>query len=60
MSGKPIRYTVYTASGFSIRENYLTGETENIIDISDHPPGLYIIVFNVDGRIITLKYSLLK
>ena len=60
MSGKPIRFTVYTASGYSILENYLPGETENIIDISDQPPGLYIIVFNVDGRIISVKYSLLK
>jgi hypothetical protein len=59
-SGKPIRYTVYTASGFSVQDGYLTGETENTIDISDHPSGLYIIMLNVDGRIITVKYSLLK
>ncbi len=59
-SGKPIRYSVYTASGFSIKDGYITGEAENTIDISDHPSGLYIIVFNVDGRIITIKYSLLK
>jgi len=59
-NGKPIRYTVYTASGFSVQDGYLTGETENTIDISDHPSGLYIIMLNVDGRIITVKYSLLK
>jgi hypothetical protein len=59
-SGKPIRYTVFTASGFSIRNDYMTGDTENMIDISDHPTGLYIIVFNVDGRTVTVKYSLIK
>jgi hypothetical protein len=59
-SGKPIRYSVYTVSGYSIQENHLTGETENTIDISNLPDGLYIIVFNVDGRIITIKYSLIK
>ncbi|MBK7710288.1 MAG: T9SS type A sorting domain-containing protein [Bacteroidales bacterium] len=58
--GKPIRYAIYTTSGFRIRTDYLPGDAENVIDLSDRPAGIYIIVLYRDDWIKTVKYSLIK
>jgi hypothetical protein len=58
--GRTISYSIYSASGICIKDDHLDGGTENIIDISDRPAGLYIIVFKIDDRIKTIKYSLIK
>ena len=60
VSGKPISYSIFNTSGICIKNDYLTGGKDNMIDISNRPTGLYFIVFNLDGRIKTIKYSLLK
>ena len=44
----------------SYNDDYITGVTENIIDISDRPVGIYIIVLNGENWIKTIKYSLIK
>lgn len=59
-NGQPIRYSIFNVSGVCIKSDYLTGEAENMIDISDRPAGLYIIVMKYDNRVKTMKYSLIK
>ena len=59
-SGKQIRYSIFNTSGTFIRSDYITGVTENIIDISDRPVGIYIIVLNGENWTKTIKYSLIK
>jgi hypothetical protein len=59
-SGKPILYRIFSTSGNCIKSDYLTGEMDNVLDISDRPTGLYIIVFSSDAWIKTIKYSLIK
>jgi hypothetical protein len=58
--GKSIRYNIFNTSGTCIKSDYLTREMENVIDISDHPTGIYIIVLSGDQWIKTIKYSLIK
>jgi hypothetical protein len=58
--GKPLRYAIYNTSGSTIRTDYLSGEAENVIDISDRPAGIYIIVLYRDDWIKSIKYSLIK
>jgi hypothetical protein len=57
---KPVRYSIFNTSGTCIKSDYLTGEIENIIDISDRPAGIYIIVLKGKSWIKTIKYSLIK
>jgi hypothetical protein len=59
-SRKPVHYNIYNTSGSCVKSDYLTGETENMIDISDRPTGIYIIILNGENWIKTIKYSLIK
>jgi hypothetical protein len=58
--GKLIRYSIFNISGISIKSDYLPGDMENVIDISNYPTGIYIIVLYRDNWIKTIKYSLIK
>jgi hypothetical protein len=57
---KPMKYNIFNTSGVCIQSNYLPGDIENVIDISDFPSGIYIIVLNRDDWIRAIKYSLIK
>jgi hypothetical protein len=59
-NGKPVRCNIFNTSGICIMSDYLEGDMENVIDISDHQTGIYIIVLNCDYWIKTIKYSLIK
>jgi hypothetical protein len=59
-SGQPVNCRIFNTSGTCIKSCNLNGLTENIIDISDRPVGIYIIVLNGDNLIKTIKYSLIK
>jgi hypothetical protein len=59
-SSQPVLYTIYNTSGICIKSGYLKGEAEFMIDISNRPTGIYIIVLNGDNWIKTIKYSLIK
>ncbi len=59
-SGKPVNYSIYSTSGTCIKSGTMTGGTENVIDISDRPSGIYIIVLNRDDWIKTVRYSLIR
>jgi hypothetical protein len=59
-AGRPMHYYIYNANGICISSGNLRGDMENVIDISDRPAGIYIIVLNRDDWIRTIKYSLIK
>jgi hypothetical protein len=59
-SRKAVHYNIYNTSGTCVKSDYLTGDTENMIDISDRPTGMYIIILTGDNWIKTIKYSLIK
>jgi hypothetical protein len=59
-SRQPVRYSIYNTSGTCIKSDYLKGEAEFMIDISDRPTGIYIIVLNGGNWIKTIKYSLIR
>lgn len=59
-SGKQVRYSIFNTSGTCIKSDYLSGAMGNIIDITDRPVGIYIIVLNGENWIKTIKYSLIK
>jgi hypothetical protein len=59
-SYKPLHYKVFNASGICLLDSKTSGSTETLIDISDSPPGLYIILLFMDDGIKTIKYSLIK
>ena len=59
-TGKPVRYSVFNFAGICILNSITSGDYETIIDISDYPAGMYIIVLYHDDGIKTIKYSLIK
>jgi hypothetical protein len=58
--GLQVTYQVLNAAGIRIREGKVNAGSSNSIDISNQPPGLYIILFRSDNKIRTVKYSLIK
>lgn len=59
-SGVDINFRVISLSGSTVKTGILQASGEGIIDVSEEPPGLYIIVFKSGNRIRTVKYSKLK
>ncbi len=59
-NSKPIRFSIYNSAGLCIINNISVHDPETIIDISNYPSGLYIIVINKEDGIKTVKYSLIK
>jgi hypothetical protein len=60
LSGRLIRYNVFNSSGTLIKNDYISLSPEAVIDISNNPSGLYIIILYRDDGIATIKYSLIK
>jgi|WetSurMetagenome_2_1015567.scaffolds.fasta_scaffold01030_5 hypothetical protein len=60
MTGKSMRYSVLNSLGSYIVNNKTITGSENSIDISPYPAGLYIIVLYIDDGIKTFKYNLIK
>jgi hypothetical protein len=59
-SGKPLRYSVFNSAGTGIKNGTLMQGTEDHIDITDQPSGLYFIIVFRDEGIVRFKYSLMK
>jgi hypothetical protein len=57
---KPLHYNVFNAAGIRLINATATGSDETLVDISEYPPGIYIIVLYLDDGIKTFKYSLIK
>jgi hypothetical protein len=58
--GLQVTFHVLNDAGIRIQEGKVNTGSENSIDISNQPPGLYIILFRSDNKIRTVKYSLIK
>jgi hypothetical protein len=59
-NSKPLYYSIFNAAGICLVKRMNSGSSEILADISDHPPGMYIIVLYLDEGIKTIKYSLIK
>jgi hypothetical protein len=57
---KPLHYNVFNAAGIRLINATTTLSGETLVNISDYPPGMYIIVLYLDDGIKTFKYSLIK
>jgi len=57
---KPLHYSVFNASGVRLINASTQGFSETLVNISDYPSGLYIIMIYLDDGIKTIKYSLIK
>ena len=57
---KPLHYSVFNSSGVRLINASTLGSSETLINISDYPSGLYIIIIYLDDGIKTIKYSLIK
>lgn len=57
---KPLRYNVFNAAGVSLINATSTEPGGILVNISDYPPGIYIIILYLDNGIKTIKYSLIK
>ena len=57
---KPLHYSVFNASGVRLINASTQGSSETLVNISDYPSGLYIIIIYLDDGIKTIKYSLIK
>jgi hypothetical protein len=59
-SYKPLHYNVFNAAGIRLINAATDGYGDDLVNISDYPPGLYIIVLYLEEGIRTIKYSLIK
>jgi hypothetical protein len=57
---KPLHYSIFNAAGICIVNTRSSGSSETMVDISDYPAGMYIIVLFLDDGVKTAKYSLIK
>jgi hypothetical protein len=57
---KPLHYSVFNASGVRLINASTLGSSETLVNISDYPSGLYIIIIYLDDGIKTIKYTLIK
>jgi hypothetical protein len=56
---KPFRYSIMNSTGNILVNGRLSIDSD-IIDISSYPSGLYFIVINSEGQIVTTRYVLMK
>jgi hypothetical protein len=59
-SARPLHYAVFNTAGILLADAKGSGSSETVVDISDYPDGLYIIVLYLDDGIKSFKYSLIK
>ena len=60
VNNKPLRYKVFNSSGICVIEANISGSTETLVDISNYPSGMYIIILYLNDGIKTIKYTLIK
>jgi hypothetical protein len=58
--GKNLKYTIINQTGVVVREFTLTGDRNNRFEISDLPPGIYLIVMQDGSKISTSRYTKLR
>jgi hypothetical protein len=60
ISYKPLNYSVFNTTGVRLKNAVLSRSGETVVDISEFPAGMYIIILYLDDGIKTIKYSLIK
>ena len=55
-----IKYSIYTVSGTCLVNKQNVGDSDFTLDISSYPSGIYIIVLNLDNKVRTSRYSLIR
>lgn len=59
-SGKETDYQVLNIMGMKVKTGKVIPGTSGFIDISDQPPGIYIIVVGTGSSVISFKYTKLR
>jgi hypothetical protein len=59
-SYKQLNYSVFNTTGVRLKNATLSRSGETVVDISELPAGMYIIIIYLDDGIKTIKYSLIK
>ena len=57
---KPLHFSVFNSTGLLLIDAKRSVSSDVMIDISNYPAGIYIIVLYLDDGIKTIKYSLIK
>jgi hypothetical protein len=57
-SGKKLNLSILNSTGVKMTQIEITSGSENMIDISGFPSGIYILVINDNRRISSIKYCL--
>jgi hypothetical protein len=57
-SAKKLKLSVLNSTGIKVSDMEITSGTENMIDISGYPAGIYILVIHDNSKISTIKYCL--
>ena len=57
---KPLHFNVFNASGICLINTTTSVSAGTLVDISEYPAGMYIIILYLDDGIKTFKYSLIK
>ena len=57
-SGKKLKLSILNSSGVKMAQMEINSGSENLIDISGYPSGIYIIIINDDRKISSIKYCL--
>ena len=59
-NSRPIRYKVFNLYGSIILDGYFKGYSDQTINLSGYPSGIYMIVLYSGDRMKTFRYTLLK
>jgi hypothetical protein len=59
-TSKTLHYSILDASGICIKSDILPGQSENVIDFSGHPSGIYFIILTRDDWLKTIRYCLIR
>lgn len=57
-SGKKLNLSILNSTGVKMTQMEITSGSENMIDISGYPSGIYILVINDGRKISSIKYCL--
>jgi hypothetical protein len=57
---KPLRYSIFNSAGICLLNGTSPESPETLVNISEYPAGMYIIILYLDDGIRSIKYSLIK
>jgi hypothetical protein len=60
LNTRPLHYSVFNSAGICLINRLTSGSSEILVDISEYPAGMYLVILYLDDGIRTFKYSLIK